>query len=587
METNKDLEKIEVKEETITSEIITDLSTELVSDDTKLKSKGKKYVIGATIGALILLCGVFTPDNNSNFVDVVNATSRTNSTTQSTSSQYREIEVERGDIVVGVTEAGTATLNTTDVTFDFACTVDEVLVKAGQYINEGDIVATVNLDDIKEEYSSAYTSKSSSLASAQISLQSTLLSAENSKLQATKNLNEAIANGENAETLHNYNINSINSDYESLLDDLADLYIDLDEAIEDLDNGAIYSYDIVDMREEMYQMIMELSDLSKQMSHALSCAGAGTQTCTYSHWSHDYDSLKSQYDALSYQKARLSIDLDIEYAKYDDDVEKLYDIVDNVSSSITKKENEIISYNLTKDIKILDAISDNQSRLLTYENAETEYNNTIAKIDNDIAKAQLEVTTLQQELSDITLALDDGTIKAPANGFVMSIVSSGEELRADSALISVADRDIVNVLVSISQDDIASIQVGSDVQVTFDAYDDILIPSIVDSINIVASGMSVNYTVTIQCDITDITDIVIYQGMTSDVTFIQRQVLDVLKVSNKCVTSRDGKQYVKVMKNGEVLEQEIETGFSDGFEVEVTAGLNEGDIVILESVVNS
>lgn len=564
-------------------------NTEITDTTEVLKPKGKsKFLLGATIGALVLLCGVYNANGDSNLVNTVSATSRTNSNTNTSEiSQYREIEVERGDIVVGVTEAGTATLNTTTVSFDFDCTVDEVMVKSGQFINQGDVVATLNLDDIKEAYESDYKSKSSSLSSAQISLQSTLLSAESSKLSAINNLNTAIANGENAETLHNYTINSINTDYEELLDDLTELYFDLDEALEELDSEAVYSYEIVDMREEMYQMILDLSDLSKQMSHAASCTGTHSATCSYPHWSHDYDSLKSEYDALSYQKARLAIDLDIAFSDYDDDVEKLYDNVDNISTSITKKENEIISYNLSKDIKILDAISDNQERLLTYENAEIEYNNTIAKIDNDIAKAQLEVSDLIDELNDITLALDDGTITAPATGFVMSIVSQGDELRSDNALISVADRDIVNVLVSISQDDIASIQVGSDVQVTFDAYDDIVIPSIVDNINITSSGMTVNYTVTIECDITDIPDIVIYQGMTSDVTFIQRQALGVLKVSNKCVTANDGKQYVKILSNGQIIEKEIETGFSDGFEVEVISGLNEGDIVILESVVSN
>lgn len=559
-----------------------------VSENAKPKMKPTKYFICAVVGLLALI-GISNDDNVENSpistASVVSATSGTGGVPAS-SIQYREVEIVRGDIVVGVTEAGAATMNTTSVSFDFDCAIDEVLVKAGQFVHEGDVVAMVNLDDIRQEYYDQFDSLSSSLASAQISLQSTLINAETSKIQAAKTLNTALTNGENATDVHNYNISSINTEYEGLVDDLAELYNDLELAIDDLDSGYVYSYDIVDMRAEMYEMVIELSDLNKQMSHANSCAGIHSGTCTQPEWSHDYTSLKSEYDTLSYAKARLSSELDIEYAKYDSDVEKLYDAVDNVKSSITKKEDEILSYNLSKDIKILNAITDNQETLFSYEYAEIEYENTIAKIDNDVASAQLNVDNIISDINSISLALDNGTITAPANGFVMSVATAGEDLRSDTALISIADRDIINVIVSISQDDIATIQVGADAQVTFDAYDDYIIPSVVDSINITSSGMTVNYTVTIVCDITDIPELTIYQGMTCDVTFIQRQVNDVLTVSNKCVTSENGKQYVKVLKDGEIYQTEIVTGFSDGFDVEIISGVNEGDIVILESVVN-
>lgn len=574
------MEKLDNKDkDTITAE---------VSEYAKPKMKPTKYFICAVVGLLALI-GISNDDNVENSpistASVVSATSGTGGVPAS-SIQYREVEIVRGDIVVGVTEAGAATMNTTSVSFDFDCAIDEVLVKAGQFVHEGDVVAMVNLDDIRQEYYDQFDSLSSSLASAQISLQSTLINAETSKIQAAKTLNTALTNGENATDVHNYNISSINTEYEGLVDDLAELYNDLELAIDDLDSGYVYSYDIVDMRAEMYEMVIELSDLNKQMSHANACSGIHSGTCTQPEWSHDYTSLKSEYDTLSYAKARLSSELDIEYAKYDSDVEKLYDAVDNVKSSITKKEDEILSYNLSKDIKILNAITDNQETLFSYEYAEIEYENTIAKIDNDVASAQLNVDNIISDINSISLALDNGTITAPANGFVMSVATAGEDLRSESALISIADRDVINVLVSISQDDIATIQVGADAQVTFDAYDDYIIPSVVDSINITSSGMTVNYTVTIVCDITDIPELTIYQGMTCDVTFIQRQVNDVLTVSNKCVTSENGKQYVKVLKDGEIYQTEIVTGFSDGFDVEIISGVNEGDIVILESVVN-
>ena len=127
--------------------------------------------------------------------------------------------------------------------------------------------------------------------------------------------------------------------------------------------------------------------------------------------------------------------------------------------------------------------------------------------------------------------------------------------------------------------------------VVLDAYDEIVIPALVDSISITpASGMqsTVNYTVTIVCDISQYEDMVVYEGMTSEVTFIEKQKKEVLTVSNKCIINESGKQYVKVKNEaGEIEKVAVQTGFSDGFDVEVLEGVQEGDIVIMESAVTS
>lgn len=57
-------------------------------------------------------------------------------------------------------------------------------------------------------------------------------------------------------------------------------------------------------------------------------------------------------------------------------------------------------------------------------------------------------------------------------------------------------------------------------------------------------------------------------------------------VSNRAVIREGTKSYVKVRDNDEnILKQEITTGFSDGINVEIIAGLSEGDIVLIESKV--
>ena len=72
--------------------------------------------------------------------------------------------------------------------------------------------------------------------------------------------------------------------------------------------------------------------------------------------------------------------------------------------------------------------------------------------------------------------------------------------------------------------------------------------------------------------------------MTAEVTFITKQTKDVTYISNRAVIRDDGVSYV-LMKDdsGKVVKNEITTGFSDGNNVEVKSGLNEGDTVLIES----
>ena len=70
--------------------------------------------------------------------------------------------------------------------------------------------------------------------------------------------------------------------------------------------------------------------------------------------------------------------------------------------------------------------------------------------------------------------------------------------------------------------------------------------------------------------------------MTVSAQFIIKEVKDVIMLSNKAIVLKDGKQFVKLKnEDGSTTEVEIQTGFSDGKNTEITGGLNEGDTVVI------
>ena len=145
------------------------------------------------------------------------------------------------------------------------------------------------------------------------------------------------------------------------------------------------------------------------------------------------------------------------------------------------------------------------------------------------------------------------------------------------------------VTLSVSQDDIADLELGMAVDLAFDAYDEELFTGTIDSISYTAARMgstSVSYTVNVLMDGQPEN---IYEGMTCDATFVTRQEEDCLYISFRAVTTAaDGTETVKrrTADGGSEIVT-VKTGFSDGRNVQILSGLEEGDVVLIESRVNS
>ena len=80
----------------------------------------------------------------------------------------------------------------------------------------------------------------------------------------------------------------------------------------------------------------------------------------------------------------------------------------------------------------------------------------------------------------------------------------------------------------------------------------------------------------------------LYGGMTADVIFVTEEKEDVLYVSRKAIVEENGKTYVyrKTALGGREL-AEVETGITNGVDIEILSGLEEGDTIYLASKVSS
>ncbi len=571
----------------------------------KMKYIGRIVAV-AVVGASAV---AVSPTLYTGLMSYASGSGTTASATTETQNLYREETVERKDIVVGVTEMGTAQLNTSLVTYDVDVDISDVEVKEGQYITAGTKIANVSLAadvDLASDYYSQYSSLLTSLESARLDHAKLLLDIEMDRQDVEKKLQEDLVKEEDFQTTYAYAQTDLTLGYDKLIRELEALEIEKSDTEAELAVGYVNTSTSLDDAEyDLAKIETNLAEAAADLYHvqygcttyiyAESATGSGTVTvysCGSDTREHDESKLLSAYESLVEQQETAERKLEQVIASLETQIEswetQMQESIDKLETSIYDKNLEIEAYERSAEQKEISYAKDYEDAVYTLSAAESTYESSMMQLDNEIRKSELSIQNYLDAISELELyVLDDSIVTAPCDGYVVSVVADST-VRSGGTVLTVGDAKQINVLVSVSQDDIADVQIGMKANVVFDAYDNVTVPSVVDSISMSTAGMSttVNYVVTILCDITEYPDLVVYGGMTGNVTFVQREANDVICISNKCVTSVDGKQYVKMLDaTGEIYLHEIKTGFSDGFDVEVTEGLSEGDIIILESAV--
>lgn len=470
----------------------------------------------------------------------------------------REETVKRGDLTVGVTESGSATLESRTVTYPVRVEVEEVYVKAGQRVKEGEALLKVDLSALQDEYSTLEAAYDTALLRLEQAKQDQTTGA----ITAKYDYDSTVLGGQTAETQYDYTISEIAynlSDQEDKVDELADKLSDLHD---------------------------ERSDLRSRRSEASSAYSAAY--AAYTEAQAQYAAGELDDDAL--ETARRAMELaKEEYERADEEYDKVCDDYTSTSSSLATARLKLEQLESQEELSVLTAEADKEKSVAQSGNADTVYNATVSQLASAVSSARAEVNSAKKELDQVAEYITDGVITAPVEGLVMSVnCAAGDEMNADSALAVLATRTAY-VTLSVSQDDIADLELGMAVEMAFDAYDEETFTGAIDSISYSAARMgstSVSYMVNILLDGHPEN---IYEGMTCDATFVTRQEKDCLYIPFRAVTTAaDGSETVK-RKNaaGETEVVSVKTGFSDGRNVQILSGLEEGDTVLIESRVNS
>lgn len=260
------------------------------------------------------------------------------------------------------------------------------------------------------------------------------------------------------------------------------------------------------------------------------------------------------------------------------------------ADEIESLQRKLAAAQARKDIDKLDAEANYQEAVISGSNAEITYNAQMESLKETLQEAEEEKTKIEEQLEAFEAFVgEDGTIYATESGIVTEVAyEAGDRLVNTGLILAYATPGDMTITVDVTQEDVVDLSVGDSVDITFRAYEDTTYTGKIQSIDTTATAENsntVSYTVVILVE--GDTEL-LYGGMSADVIFVTEEKDDVLYISRKAIVEENGKTYVyrkNTLGNRELVE--VETGITNGVDIEIVSGLEEGDTIYLASRVSS
>lgn len=491
---------------------------------------------------------------------------------------FELFNVVKGDVSQEVSETGQVQMGkAVNLGFKNAGTLDWVFVKVGDKVWPGSSLArqeTVQLNIELNEYQAA-------LDIAQAKLDQLLEGATPEEIQAAQtDVETAQIALEDAEEDYE---NDVNHAYEDALVVLDDAYLKVSAGlvtVSSVRRSYFYSSDqesitVVSKESEISSLVSSLnsyisqayaSSTDESIDNAISFARTGLATIY-----NDMNAIKAIAEGNTYTNTVSSADKTaLDTARTN---------ANTALTSVTNAQQAITSAKTTGQTAVntakgnLQKAQDDLALLL----ADPSQSN-ITLYQAQVSQAQAKVDLYKNKITEATL-------KSPVQGQVIAINREiGETVQPSlsESVITILPATNYEIEVDIYEEDIVKMEIGNSVDISLIAFPDEVFSGRVISINpaedlidgVVYYAVKVNFENFPEG---------IKPGMTADLSIKVAEKTDVLSVPEDAIQEKDGKNTVKVYKDKEITEKEIEIGLigSDDM-VEVISGLAEGEQVVIE-----
>ena len=329
------------------------------------------------------------------------------------------------------------------------------------------------------------------------------------------------------------------------------------------------------------ETLAEYQSLYEETKAAYEKAAEALKNCE---WSRDNtDKQNNVYLYVYYfqlaQQAQSTVDqLNSKLEQYQSRIESAENTVERAQKSLNQAKRRL-------EQGKLEASETLQLRQLAYDTAQETLDITLAYLEIDAEEQEQTYAEAKEKWDSFSGYVDGCNIRSQHDGTITSVeLAAGDAVGTNTLLVTMNSREDVTMTVTIDEDDMSGIAVGTKANVVLTAFPEEVFEAVVTEISEAQSDRSGNVTyevtATLQGDLEKL-----YQSMTGEITFVTGQTEEeVLYVPKRAVTISGEKATVKVKTaSGEVAEREVVTGFTDGVNIEIREGLAEGEIVLTES----
>jgi HlyD family secretion protein len=516
---------------------------------------------------------------------------------------YALATVEKGTIVTSISGSGqVSALNQVDVKSRVSGDVVYVGVKNGQEVGAGYLLVQLDTRDAQKAVRDAQIN----LENAQISLSKLQVS----QISDTPKLQDAVINAQN----------NLDQTYQNGFNEVANSFLDLPNILTGI-RGILYDSTVGTRGQSntgAYQDLMDQYDQSRfiiMINQAIS---------NYVDTSTKYDKNLADYKTTtrnsSLEQIVSLVTETLETAKtMSQAVKDEQNILDAVvlslkqyqssrptPQSVTQYQADIASYvnKLNGHITSLTNIQNSITQSLATSQRALETSKQFNPLD--LASQQNATKQKEASLQDAKDNLADYYIRAPFAGIVGKInMKKGDSASGGTAVANMLTKQKI-AEISLNEVDVSKVKVRQKATLTFDAVGSLTITGEVleiDSSGTVSQGV-VTYNVKIGFDTQDER---IKPGMSVSAAIITNIKQNVLLVPNSAIKSTGGVSYIEMPSNiplarqlmanvavsaGVALNtppnrQEIEYGLINDSETEIINGVNEGDLVVIRTIITS
>lgn len=256
-----------------------------------------------------------------------------------------------------------------------------------------------------------------------------------------------------------------------------------------------------------------------------------------------------------------------------------YTFPKEAEQKLSDYENAVMSYQR----QVKENIAEQAQEAARYSSAERKFNLERVKLAD--VNEQIELATIKAQRPGLVVygASDQNSMRFRNNS--QEAIQEGATVRERQSILTIPDMREMAVKVNIHESAVQRVAVGQSVKVSVDAFPDEQLTGVVTKVAVVADSANsfMNpdlkvYPTTIKIDGTHEW---LRPGMSAEIEILVRSLEDVIYIPIQAVTYFDDRRVVYVSNRGRAERREVEVGtFSESY-IEVVAGLEEGEEVLL------